>query len=537
MYVTKELSTYTVTTFPIPTDQLASTTTSTRLVDVPEYFAESGGYFFELDETQLRNCMKDNQVFQCPFDIPKPHHQQTCLSTIYYRHNRGDAPLRFCRFEFNPVYEPTLYHEIAPGQYLLSEANATWELSCPHPDRMGGTVQEYLDSCIYCVMSLDCGCQLITDRYILDGSFDHCNESEIAATSYVQNVAYLYYLVPEKYFEGEAWELQPRPLKTNLIPLTIMNVESSHLEEQWINLNQAAMEIRLSKTIDYKPGLTNEIQTRAKHFLIGFAAVISFILLVAVLVAVLSVVAKCKVNRWKNHFLQTGGVLSALPLGVQSTGDAEHGLPTSVEWIIISSLALVWLYIFFQIIKWLFHKYREGMVPYKFVYGKGSPLVTVVLELHTSENYAVIPIHQWHVFPETVVIEYEPSQMSALLERTFLMTYLQLEYGNAKVYIDTSETNLALPKRVKIPRYWRSKIVEMFEKQRRTLVMRLSVHSNGVNYSECILPIVAADHIMPFRRAANLMQYSRTGPPSQDSDDDLTHPSPVLVRHHRTSQV
>ena len=89
---------------------------------------------------------------------------------------------------------------------------------------------------------------------------------------------------------------------------------------------------------------------------------------------------------------------------------------------------------------------EEKIPPYRWIYGRGRTVSTVLLELTTNDDHAVLPIIQYEVPLECFVILFEPDKLHVELESGVFMTTCKLEYGDAKIYVDDQVTNLTLPK-------------------------------------------------------------------------------------------
>ncbi len=70
-----------IDTYPLPTDHSDKTDMSTRMIHLPKYVSEANGKFIGLYDGQLESCIRDAQMYQCPFDMPVK--DNTCTGAIF----------------------------------------------------------------------------------------------------------------------------------------------------------------------------------------------------------------------------------------------------------------------------------------------------------------------------------------------------------------------------------------------------------------------------------------------------------------------
>ncbi len=216
---------YQIDTYPIPTDHSAKTNMSTRMVHLPKYIAEAEGKFIEFHDDQLDSCIRDAQMYQCPFDMPIK--ENTCASAIF--EDNHIEILRICDFEINPIYEENIVRELSPGRYLMSMHNTTWVKQCINDT-------EEIPSCLFCIIHLDCGCQLEAGRYRLMGTFDTCVEQTPSEITYVFNSAFHFFMAPDQYFEQEIWDAQTGLTWEPKSEFVVENADTDQVDAQWVDL-------------------------------------------------------------------------------------------------------------------------------------------------------------------------------------------------------------------------------------------------------------------------------------------------------------
>ena len=132
-------------------------------------------------------------MYQCPFDMPVK--SKTCTSAIF--DDDHVAILNTCKFQINPLYEKEIVRELSPGRYLMSMRNTTWTRQC-------GNVTEELDSCLYCEIQLDCGCQLQAGQYHLSVTFEPCVKQAPTTVKYVYDSSFHYFMAPDQYLSKKS---------------------------------------------------------------------------------------------------------------------------------------------------------------------------------------------------------------------------------------------------------------------------------------------------------------------------------------------
>ncbi len=509
---------YQIETYPIPTDHSAKTNMSTRMVHLPKYVAEAEGNFIELHDDQLDSCIRDAQMYQCPFDMPIK--DNTCASAIF-EENHIEI-LRVCDFEINPIYEEKIVRELSPGRYLMSMHNVTWLRQCQNDT-------EEIPSCLYCVIHLDCGCQLEAGPYHLMGTFDTCVENTPSEITYVFNSAFHYFMAPDQYFEQEIWDAQTGLTWEPKSDFVVENADTDQIDAQWVDLRQDWSDMLEEGTFDMMPLKT---KTRYLNELYIGALILAGIVLILSGVAVAAcLMVKSRARQWSNHFLKAGGALGFLPTTHAAPVFEAPSYGSVTGAMLMGLIVIVIMYLLVWGIRWFCCRFRRIIAPY--AWARGNKLKSIlVLELMTENEFAIIPVAEYFISPDAYLVVYDPAQLKVALEYTWWMTVCRIDYGrNVAIYIDTAKSSLTLPQRVKLPWFWRRKIERMIDDD--NLSVRLTVMVNNMNYNECVLPIEqgAANHAQ-FKRAAmqrTSQKYSGVRTPLSPSAPPPSPASPAVL--------
>ncbi len=479
---------YQVDTYPIPTDHSPKTNMSTRMIHLPKYVAESNGKFIELHDGQLESCIRDAQMYQCPFDMPII--DDTCASAIF-EDNHVEI-LRRCEFEINPVFEQEIVRELSPGRYLVSMHNTTWIKQCPNE-----TVE--IPSCLFCIIYLDCGCQLQAGQYHLMGTYDTCVDQTPSEITYVFNSAFHYFMAPNQYFEQEIWDAQTGLTWEPKAGFVVENADYDQVDTQWVDLKQDWSDMLEEGTLDMMPMIT---KTKYLDELYIGALIVAIIVTILTLAAISAcLVYRSKASKLGNHFLKAGGALGFLPATHAAPVFEAPSYGSITGALILGLLAILILYISVWGIRWLINGAKRTIAPY--AWATGNKIKTIlVLELMTEDEFAIIPIAEYFISPEAFLVVYDPSKLGVTIEYSWWMTACRVNYGkHVAIYIDTAKSSMTLPQRVRIPWFWRKKIERMLDDL--SLTARLTVIVNKINYKECVLPIEdGIRNHQQFKRAA-----------------------------------
>ncbi len=492
---------YQIDTYPIPTDHSAKTNMSTRMVHLPKYVAEAEGKFIEFHDDQLDSCIRDAQMYQCPFDMPIK--DNTCASAIF--EDNHIEILRRCDFEINPIYEEKIVRELSPGRYLMSMHNTTWVRQCINDT-------EEIPSCLFCIIHLDCGCQLEAGQYHLMGTFDTCVEQTPSEITYVYNSAFHYFMAPDQYFEQEIWDAQTGLTWEPKSEFVVENADTDQVDAQWVDLRQDWSDMLEEGTFDLMP-----LKTKTKYLnelYIGALIVAGIVLVLSVTAIAACLMVKSRARQWSNHFLKAGGALGFLPTTHAAPVFEAPSYGSVTGALLMGLIIMVLIYLLVWGIRWFFCRFRRTIAPYAWAHGNKLKSI-LVLELMTESEFAIIPVAEYLISPDAYLVVYDPSQLKVALEYTWWMTVCRIDYGrNVAIYIDTAKSSLTLPQRVKIPWFWRRKIERMLDDN--NLSVRLTVMVNNMNYNECVLPIEqGVANQAQFKRAAlqrTSQKYSGVNP-------------------------
>ncbi len=479
---------YQIESYPIPTDHSPKTNMSTRMVHLPKYIAEAEGKYIEFYNNQLDSCIRDVQMYQCPFDMPLK--ENTCASAIY-EDNHVEI-LRLCDFEINPIYEEQIVRELSPGKYLMSMDNTTWIRQC-----INGT--EEIPSCLFCIIHLDCGCQLKAGQYRLMGTFDTCVEQTPSEVTYVFNSAFHYFMAPNQYFEQEIWDAQTGLTWEPKSEFVVENTDTDQVDAQWVDLRQDWSDMLEEGTFDLMP-----LRTKTRYLnelYIGALIVAGIVFVLSVTAIAACLIVKSKARRWSSHFMKTGGALGFLPTTHAAPVFEAPSYGSVTGALLMGLIVIIVMYLLVWGIRWFFYRFRRTIAPYAWAHGNKLKSI-LVLELMTEGEFAVIPVAEYFISPDAYLLVYDPAQLKVALEYTWWMTVCRIDYGrDVGIYIDTAISGLTLPQRVKIPWFWRRKIERMLNDE--NLSVRLTVMVNNINYNECVLPIEqGVANQSQFKRAA-----------------------------------
>ncbi len=302
---------------------------------------------------------------------------------------------------------------------------------------------------------------------------------------------------PDKYHPDRSWEPQPNRDHESNKKYHILNANLDKVEEQWLELDKET--VQPGNIIDINQVATKIHRPLVHQIFVAIAVVISILGPLMLLVLALVIVFKKVVSRMKTEHLNAAGFLTALPIGkVNAASFVEtSGKLSFLDIALLAICGIIAIYIVICFIHWCYTTTWGKISPYRWIYGRGRTISTILLELTTNTDHAVSPIRQYEVPPECFVIIYEPNKLHAELESGVFMTTCKLEYGHAVVYVDDHATNLALPKRIKSPFFWKYKIYQMFADS--SLMLRLSAVANKMNYGESIL--MKKGDTGPFRRS------------------------------------
>ncbi len=479
---------YQIDTYPIPTDHSSTTNMSTRMIHLPKYVAESSGKFIELHEGQLESCIRDTQMYQCPFDMPVI--DNTCASAIF-EDNHVEI-LKRCDFEINPIFEQEIVRELSPGRYLMSMQNTTWIKRCPNE-----TVE--IPSCLFCIIHLDCGCQLEAGQYHLMGTFDTCVEQTPSEITYVFNSAFHYFMAPDQYFEQEIWDAQTGLTREPKAEFVIDNADYDQVDAQWVDLKQDWSGMLEKGVFDMMPMVTKTRYLDGLYIGALIVAIIVTILSITVISACL--VYRSKASKLGNHFLKAGGALGFLPATHAAPVFEAPSYGSLTGALILGLLAILIICIGVWGIRWLINGAKRTVAPYAWAHGNKIKTI-LVLELMTEDEFAIIPVAEYFIAPEAFLVVYDPSKLVVTIEYSWWMTACRISYGkHVAIYIDTAKSSMTLPQRVRIPWFWRKKVERMLENA--GLAARLTVMVNKINHKECVLPIEdGIRNHQQFKRAA-----------------------------------
>ncbi len=509
---------YQIETYPIPTDHSAKTNMSTRMVHLPKYVAEAEGNFIELHDDQLDSCIRDAQMYQCPFDMPIK--DNTCASAIF-EENHVEI-LRVCDFEINPIYEERIVRELSPGRYLMSMNNVTWLRQCQNDT-------EEIPSCLYCVIHLDCGCQLEAGPYHLMGTFDTCVENTPSEITYVFNSAFHYFMAPDQYFEQEIWDAQTGLTWEPKSDFIVENADTDQIDAQWVDLRQDWSDMLEEGTFDMMP-----LKTKTRYLnelYIGALILAGIVLILSGTAVAACLMVKSRARQWSNHFLKAGGALGFLPTTHAAPVFKAPSYGSVTGAMLMGLIVIVIMYLLVWGIRWFCCRFRRMIAPYAWAHGNKLKSI-LVLELMTENEFAIIPVAEYFISPDAYLVVYDPAQLKVALEYTWWMTVCRIDYGrDVAIYIDTAKSSLTLPQRVKLPWFWRRKIERMIDDD--NLSVRLTVMVNNMNYNECVLPIEqgAANHAQ-FKRAAmqrTSQKYSGVRTPLSPSAPPPSPASPAVL--------
>lgn len=199
-------------------------TYSTRLVDVPEYFAISDdrNFYTELTAHHYLSCEGEN-VKVCPFEQSlKRSDVPTCISSLF--HNDATNIKALCNFVFEDRPVPPQTIMLDNNRYWIHSNNATsdekWYKFCIR-DNKGVTAT--IQACKNCIIEMPCACSLRAASFQIPLNLQNCNLFALNHTytdivlSYPINLPFLSHFQPvDQFLEISSNQTMHQPLNLNI---------------------------------------------------------------------------------------------------------------------------------------------------------------------------------------------------------------------------------------------------------------------------------------------------------------------------------
>jgi len=152
-------------------------TGSTRIANLPDFFAVTGNYYTEMSTAHYMTC-RGAELRMCPTERSlQEKSSATCASALFY--NDMEKAMEVCDIRNEERPEPSGGVQLADHSYLVHSNDMTaglWMLTCANA--AAGFYEQPMDPCNTCVVHVPCMCKLTTPEFIIPYQLTGCKISE-----------------------------------------------------------------------------------------------------------------------------------------------------------------------------------------------------------------------------------------------------------------------------------------------------------------------------------------------------------------------
>ena len=167
------LDVYEAITLPMPNDD-GTTATRWRLEAPLIAISRSHKESAILDWRQLDQCVGTDKISICARGFATTRARDACLTTLYY--HGPEAAVAACPIDTITLPQTEQATNLGHGRWLLTSQSADYEFQRLHTDG-GHRTMDHVQGCRACVITLECGTELETDRLYLKADSASCEET------------------------------------------------------------------------------------------------------------------------------------------------------------------------------------------------------------------------------------------------------------------------------------------------------------------------------------------------------------------------
>ena len=230
----KPLNLFKIINYPVPLNK--SSKHATSILDLPDYIAVTNddNYYIEINEETLTQCKRYNHLYYCASNLALTHSTFTKCTIALFKDNRKDIR-QTCDFRFLPNKLSSSLEQLNQTHFLLYNVS-TLTL---HSEN----VSKVVNGCMFCILSLPCNYDILTEQYYLPRRWDGCHhDSTTISTLHPVNLA----LLQEYFNESELKNITAETTFTSALNITTppFQIYNHGISEILTNDKQAHMSLK-----------------------------------------------------------------------------------------------------------------------------------------------------------------------------------------------------------------------------------------------------------------------------------------------------